>query len=280
MYFHWINGCAALFSMHPSHGIFWDFCPQTTTTGKRRRRHGDPSSTRQISRVSEKVSKTLKVSQSDCSAEFPIDFRWFSLTADIYSPIVVAHLISNAIVLTCYLFQFDLVIFISCNFYKINLFVLEFQQRKHLSVEIINSFVGLIFGVVSLFVFCFFGKMATQSYETMADSLYDANWHQRPVKVQKLIMLIIANAQQPLFYHGSGIAVLNLELFTKVILIKWYSIPYSFLNLNWNDVHSFVFSSWWNRCSLILWCSKPLPQIDFKLNSVSIRLLKLVYRPY
>lgn len=71
-------------------------------------------------------------------------------------------------------------------------------------------------GVSNLFVYCFFGKVATESYERMADSLYEANWQNLDVDLQKYFILMIGNAHRPLFYHGFNFAILDLETFSKV----------------------------------------------------------------
>lgn len=77
--------------------------------------------------------------------------------------------------------------------------------------------------VSNLFAYCFCGKMATDSYSNMAECLYESNWHKLELKYQKYIIIMIANAQKPIYYHGFGIAVLNLETFNKVSYGKCFS---------------------------------------------------------
>lgn len=50
----------------------------------------------------------------------------------------------------------------------------------------------------------------------MADSLFQANWLDVSIEQQKYFVIMIKTAQQPLYYHGFGIVVLDLETFTKV----------------------------------------------------------------
>lgn len=50
----------------------------------------------------------------------------------------------------------------------------------------------------------------------MADCLYDTNWQKLPIRLQKYVVLMIGNAQKPLYYHGFGVALLNLETFNGV----------------------------------------------------------------
>lgn len=74
----------------------------------------------------------------------------------------------------------------------------------------------LILAMSSLFLCCFLGKLASESYRKMASSLYVSNWYELPLNLQKYFILMIANAQLPLHYHGYGLITLHLEAFTKV----------------------------------------------------------------
>lgn len=81
-----------------------------------------------------------------------------------------------------------------------------------MSVVVLAGSVGLL----NLFVYCYFGKLATESFEQMADSLYESNWSNLPVRLQKYVLLIILNTQRPLRYHGFHLAYLDLETFSRV----------------------------------------------------------------
>lgn len=70
---------------------------------------------------------------------------------------------------------------------------------------------------MNLFFYCFYGKSATEYYLNFADLLFQSKWYELPNKLQKSIIIMIGNAQQPLYYHGFNIAYLNLETFTNVI---------------------------------------------------------------
>lgn len=89
-----------------------------------------------------------------------------------------------------------------------------FQQLKRFdfSVGLLVS-CGLV-GVANLF--CYYGKLATQSFEGMSDTLFESNWPELSVKLQRYFILMVANTQKPVYYHGFGVAVLNLETFTNV----------------------------------------------------------------
>lgn len=76
----------------------------------------------------------------------------------------------------------------------------------------------------NLFLYCYYGKLTTNSFVEMSHGLYESNWVELPVNLQKYYILMLANIQIPLYYHGFGVAVLNLETFTKVS--THYSVPY------------------------------------------------------
>lgn len=75
---------------------------------------------------------------------------------------------------------------------------------------------AVLVGIANLFIYCYFGKMAIESYAKMADCLFECNWHELSPDLQKYLVIMIANAQKPTYYHGFELAVLNLETFTKV----------------------------------------------------------------
>lgn len=72
-----------------------------------------------------------------------------------------------------------------------------------------------------LFFYCYFGKIATDSLEGMADCLFESNWHELPIELQKYFLIMIGNAQRKLHYHGFGIVRLDLEAFSKVFHRIW-----------------------------------------------------------
>lgn len=91
-----------------------------------------------------------------------------------------------------------------------------FQQLKHIDFNILTIIQSALCVAPSLFVYCYFGKLATESYANIANELYSADWPNLPVKLQKHVLLMITNAQQSHFYDGFGVAILNLQTFMSV----------------------------------------------------------------
>lgn len=91
---------------------------------------------------------------------------------------------------------------------------------RHGDINLVIVVMAAVVMAASLFLYCLFGILASENFERMADCLYESNWFEFPIKSQKYIWIMIFNTQIPLFYHGFGIAVLNLETFCDVKLIE------------------------------------------------------------
>lgn len=67
-----------------------------------------------------------------------------------------------------------------------------------------------------MFLYCYYGEMATESFIKIADGMYESNWQLLQPTMQKYTIPIIRNAQRPLFYHGFNMVDLCLNTFTRV----------------------------------------------------------------
>lgn len=75
---------------------------------------------------------------------------------------------------------------------------------------------AVVVSTSNLFVYCYFGKLATESFENMAIEMYSANWPELNIGLQKTFLIMMGNAGRPLFYRGFDVAILDLNTFTKV----------------------------------------------------------------
>lgn len=92
----------------------------------------------------------------------------------------------------------------------------EFQLSQRAEYEVITVCLTMLVGMAFVFFPCYFGKLATESFEKMNNCLYDINWPDLPIDLQKSLIMMITNAQIPLYYHGFGMVHLKLETFCKV----------------------------------------------------------------
>lgn len=146
-------------------------------------------------------------------------------TATVYSSFVFSKVVSCTFILSCITFQMDLVgypfwkkTWINNLFFYLSMpivFLLS-QQLQGLDYNLCLLVMAIVSNVTTISVYCYFGKMATESFLDMSCCLFESDWLHLPVKLQRFFILMIADAQLPLHYHGFHIATLNLETFTKV----------------------------------------------------------------
>lgn len=86
----------------------------------------------------------------------------------------------------------------------------------HMDFEIFFLMMIILISIVQMFFYCYFGKMASESYGKIPNCLYKFNWYYLPVNFQRFFIIMIRNAQVPVHYHGFGIAVLDLQTFAQV----------------------------------------------------------------
>lgn len=67
-----------------------------------------------------------------------------------------------------------------------------------------------------VFLHCFLGKLVTDRYDELSIHLFQSEWYNLPVDLQKYFILMIQNTQIPMEFDGLGIYVLDLEAFATV----------------------------------------------------------------
>lgn len=68
----------------------------------------------------------------------------------------------------------------------------------------------------SVYVYCYAGTFTTTNFELLEQYPYETYWYLMPNDIQRYIVLIIKNAQQPFVYDGFRLVSLNLITFAKV----------------------------------------------------------------
>lgn len=96
----------------------------------------------------------------------------------------------------------------------------NFQAIKEPNMGNIGTpVIALITGLLNLLVYCYLAYQATDHYLSVGDLLYEAKWNKLPIKYQKQFILMIQNAQRPVYYHGFKLIKMVLGTFTQVIII-------------------------------------------------------------
>lgn len=71
--------------------------------------------------------------------------------------------------------------------------------------------------LTNLALYCYFGRLTTDNYLQFSKCAYElTNWYELPVELQKYLILVISNANKPLYYNGLGIMSLKMETLTGV----------------------------------------------------------------
>lgn len=96
-----------------------------------------------------------------------------------------------------------------------------FQQWQQFDFTVATVIATTSIGMSTLLIYCYFGKLATESYMMMSDCVFNMEWYEQPIELQRHFILMIRNMQKPLYYHGFEVAKLNLETFVKVIAIQF-----------------------------------------------------------
>ena len=64
------------------------------------------------------------------------------------------------------------------------------------------------------------GEMVTNQFDEFEEELSQCNWYMFSMKLQRIYMIVLVNAEQPTTVHGFGNIVCARESMKKVILIK------------------------------------------------------------
>lgn len=86
---------------------------------------------------------------------------------------------------------------------------------------------SLLVSGANLYCYCHWGNRTTSDYTKITRILFEWNWNEQPVELQKFIKIMIGNAQRPHFYHGSRLFHLNLETYLKV-RTSFFNVGYIF----------------------------------------------------
>lgn len=86
---------------------------------------------------------------------------------------------------------------------------------------VITILLSISMDLSMLFLYCYFGEMASDSHLDMSDCVYNMSWYRLDTWLQKYFHLMIVNMQIPLHYHGFKIINLDLNTFIRVSVINY-----------------------------------------------------------
>lgn len=62
--------------------------------------------------------------------------------------------------------------------------------------DLCTNFIVTFSTICNLFLYCYFGKMATECYAMMSSCLFESNWMELPVNLKKFFILMIQNSHR------------------------------------------------------------------------------------
>lgn len=192
-------------------------------------------SNRSISRYDDKVWRTQSHWNPLIIYKYIVEFcRFFEQASNTFGIFVLSKLIAFGLEAACSIFQLDMVSG-ACNSVSPsqNIIILapitfvsfKFQQHQNARSENFIYLFVLLFNLLSLFVYCYHGDKSSECLEEIADLFYGFEWYTQNIKVRKMVVMLIANAQRPRHFHGFGVILLTLDTFTNVS-IQHHAIPY------------------------------------------------------
>lgn len=87
---------------------------------------------------------------------------------------------------------------------------------EHFDADTIMVTIIAMVNILWIYLHCLLGKLVTNRFDQLPCELFKSQWCELPIGLQKYFILLLANTQKPLFFHGFKVYVLNLETFTSV----------------------------------------------------------------
>lgn len=128
------------------------------------------------------------------------------------------------------------------------------QALRHFDANIGLVFICVINSLFTLFLYCFFGSLATDSFSRISDCVYDSRWYELPTELKIYPIMILGNSHLPLRFYGHKIVSMNLGTFQKVRSEMWkkkfeFILFVSFQILKKVSSFYLMFRAlvWWNK---------------------------------
>lgn len=77
----------------------------------------------------------------------------------------------------------------------------------------------LFWSFALVFLTCEFCEQLTKHFEMLEDAVCQCNWHLFSLKMQRIFVVVLTSAQQPVAIEGFGNALCTRDAFKKVIVI-------------------------------------------------------------
>lgn len=90
------------------------------------------------------------------------------------------------------------------------------QKLKDFDADAIMVIGVATTNILWIYLHCYLGKSVTERYDALPDHLFHSRWYSLPIELQMYFILLLVNTQEPLYFHGLGMYILNMGTFSAV----------------------------------------------------------------
>lgn len=83
-------------------------------------------------------------------------------------------------------------------------------------IGIVRSLTLIFWSFALIFFFCHSCQSVTDRFSQLDNAVYHCEWHSYPIKVQRILPIIMLALQQPVVFHGFGNVFYTREAFKNV----------------------------------------------------------------
>lgn len=84
------------------------------------------------------------------------------------------------------------------------------------TIELTMALILQFWSLLMIFFFCILGEMVTNQFEMFNDELNQCNWYVLPLELQKIMIIVMVNAQRETVIRGFGNILCTRQTFKKV----------------------------------------------------------------
>ena len=90
------------------------------------------------------------------------------------------------------------------------------QAFEHFDIFIFSPIPSTVNCIAYVYLYNYFGEETNDKFAKVSHLLYGADWITLPIHLKKVMLIMMINAQKPLFYRTFGGFPLNLDTFAIV----------------------------------------------------------------
>lgn len=108
-------------------------------------------------------------------------------------------------------------IFVTTAVCSVKPFIFLLQMLEHVTIQALRPIAFTIVPIFILFLLCYVGTEVSSKVTCVANSAYNMDWYNFPLKLQTFVLLIMIRGQEPFYLSGCGLMSCTLNNFLQVI---------------------------------------------------------------